>query len=207
MLPYGASIEFRGLSLNAGARLAAAPPRPKTRWVAYGDSITQGFRASDVAHSYPFIVGQTKEWQVVNMGFGSRRATAADGKVLGGLQADIFTVAMGFNDFNNSKPLADYKTDLQGVLAGIRAAQPKVPVYFLTPLWSSRGPKDGRELEEYRKIVREVAAEAKDLNTRVIEGLALIPNEAKYFTDGIHPGDEGFSLMATELAKQLKLSP
>ena len=34
-------------------------------------------------------------------------------------------------------------------------------------------------------------------------GLTLVPNQLKYFVDGVHPNDVGFALYATNLAAKL----
>ena len=66
---------------------------------------------------------------------------------------------MGYNDYNGKKPVAEYKADIDGIIRGIRAAQPKTPIYLITPLWSTEPA--GPRLEDYRKAVREVAAAMK----------------------------------------------
>jgi hypothetical protein len=34
--------------------------------------------------------------------------------------------------------------------------------------------------------------------------LTLVPNQLKYFVDGVHPNDAGFALDATNLAAKLR---
>jgi hypothetical protein len=53
--PYGTQVVLNRLQLEGGQhRLYAPPPtRPTRRYVAYGDSITQGYFASGIVHTYP----------------------------------------------------------------------------------------------------------------------------------------------------------
>lgn len=43
-----------------------------------------------------------------------------------------------------------------------------------------------------------------DPSLHVIEGPALIPTEIRYVQDGPHPNDEGFTLMANNLAQRIQ---
>ncbi len=205
ILPYGDSIDFNGLEVNAEAKFFPVKPRPRTRYVAYGDSITHGYHATDVSHTYPFLVAADKGWQLINMGFGSREMTASDGAVVGSLQADVITVLMGFNDYYHNKSVKNYTADAIGLLRGIRSTQPRVPVYYMTPLWSTEPlpTKLGLHLEDYRKALRAALASVHDANLHIVEGPDLIPHDPKYFADGIHPNDAGFAILAKSLEKVL----
>lgn len=208
LLPYGDSVDFEGLIVNAGARFYPVPPRPVVRYVACGDSITHGFRASNVTKGYAFLLAEQKGWQLVNMGFGSRRATADDGKTIGALPADVITILIGFNDHFGNKPLEQFAADMTGLLRNIRAAQPETPIHVITPLWSTEPfPTHlGLRLENYRVVVRQVVQQADDPNLHLIEGPELIPHDKKFFTDGVHPNDSGFAALAEHLGARIAIS-
>ena len=208
VLPYGDSVDFEGLTVNDGARFYPMKPRPGIRYVAYGDSITHGFRSSDVTKGYAFLMAEQKGWELVNMGFGSRRATAADGKAIAALPADVITILIGFNDHYGNKPLDQYEADMTGLLRNIRAGQPKTPIYVITPLWSTEPfPTHlGLHLEQYRAIVRKVVQTENDPNLHGIEGPDLIPHDKKFFTDGVHPNDSGFAVLAENLGPRVGIA-
>ena len=42
-----------------------------------------------------------------------------------------------------------------------------------------------------------------DPNLHLIDGLTLVPNQLKYFVDGLHPNDAGFKQYASNLAAKL----
>lgn len=205
VLPYAESVVFRGLGASPGATFAPAPARPAFRYVAHGDSITEGYQASDPLHNYPALIGARNGWEVVNMGFGGRTTVGSDGAALGSLRGDLITILIGFNDYNGQRAVAQYEASLREIVAGIRVAQPKVPVYLITPLWSSSA--HAVPLEEYRQAVKRVAEGAQDANLHLVDGLKLIDNDAKYFPDGIHPNDAGFAQMAERLGALLKPGP
>lgn len=206
IMPYGDSVEFAGLSLRDGT-LSPIMARPAFKYVAFGDSITHGFRGSDVSKTYPFVIGDKLNWQVVNMGFGSRTTVPSDGDAIAACGGDIISIMIGFNDFYGSKPLAQYGQDLKSLLIHIRKRQPSTPIFLIAPLWSSEptwsASKIGLTLEDYRKVVRQVAAEANDAHLYLIDGLMLMDHQLELTTDGIHPNDQGFAQIAERLAPLL----
>jgi lysophospholipase L1-like esterase len=210
ILPYGDSVDFRGVEVNAKARFEATPLRPTTRYLAYGDSITHGFTASSVDKSYAFLVAQKNGWQLLNLGLGGRASNVSDARVVTSLKADVISVLMGANDWQSGGTLERYRSNMMGFFDAIRAAQPDVPVYYLTslwvaPSWSPRGQV--ADLESYRKVAREIVVARKDPNLHLVEGPELIDHDIAFFdTTPVHPNDEGFAQMARRLAAQMSQS-
>ena len=208
ILPYGDSVDFQGVEVNAGARFEAPPARTATRYLAYGDSITHGFTASAVDRSYAFLVAQKNGWQLINLGLGGRASTPSDGKVVASLKADVISVFMGANDWQGGAPLTRYRSNMMAFLDAIRAAQPTVPIYCLTSLWvaPSWNPKaQVADLESYRQVARDIVTARKDPNLHLVEGPDLIDHDITLFdATPVHPNDKGFAQMAERLAAQMR---
>jgi len=208
ILPYGDSVDFQGVEVNVGAKFEEPPARPKTRYVAYGDSITHGFTASAVDKSYAFLVAQKNDWQLVNLGLGGRASNVPDAKVVAAMQGDVISVFMGVNDWQGGAPLERYRGNMMGFLDVLRAAQPKVPIYCLTslwvpPSWNPKGQVAG--LESYRKLLREIVTTRNDANLHLVEGPDLIDHDATFFDPvAVHPNDKGFAQMSERLAQQIR---
>ena len=208
--PYATQVAVNGLQIGGGANhlLAPIPTRPATRYVAYGDSITQGYVASGTIRTYPDQVARKKHWSVVNMGFGGETTVPSDGTAVGMLNGSIVTVAIGANDWGTSKPLSTFVSDYNGLLDAIRSLQPQTRIYALTPIWTSvEGSMNGQGLhvQDYRQAITTVVQQrmATDVNLHLIDGLTLVPNQSKYFYDGVHPNDAGFAFYAANLAAKL----
>jgi hypothetical protein len=138
--PYGTQMVFQGLRLEGGSQRLAPPvsQRPARLHVAYGDSITQGYyAASGIVGTYPDQVARKKSWSVVNMGFAGETTVPSDGSAVAALHGDIVSLAIGVNDFNSSKPLAAFRSDYAALLDSVRAVQPNVPLYCVTPIWTT----------------------------------------------------------------------
>jgi lysophospholipase L1-like esterase len=209
--PYGTQMIFTALQLEGGHQrlLSPAPTRPSRLYVAYGDSITQGYYASaGTTHTYPDQVARKKGWSVVNMGFGGETTVSSDGTAVGLLNGSIVSVAIGANDWGTSKPLATFVSDYNALLDAIRALQLSVPLYSLTPIWTGveNSPNaQGLYMRDYRQAITQIVQQrvATDPNLHLIDGLPLVPNQLRFFVDGVHPNDAGFALYATNLANKL----
>ncbi len=203
-LPYADSVAFLGLALEQGAALAPLPDAPAVRYVAHGDSITHGFRATDTTASYPYLLAKAKGWACANVGFGSRQCVAGDGALIAAQRPDVVTILIGVNDCLGSVPIETYRARYAGLLDALRAGAPTAAVYAITPLSCPGKWKGTDNLEAYREAVRTLARERKDPRLFVVEGPDLIPSEARYFADGLHPNDEGFRLMAENLGARVR---
>lgn len=211
VLPYGDSVDFRGLAVSAGAAFATPAPRPAVRYVAYGDSITHGFTASDIAHTYTYLLATARDWELVNLGLGGRSARPLEGDTVGRLGGDVVTVLIGVNDWQGGVAPADYRQAMHGLLTRIRAHRAGVPIYAITPLWVSPQWKPAKArfpLEAYRQALRDLLAELPDPDIRLVEGPELIDAEERYFDAVlVHPNDAGMAQLAARLARRIAPLP
>lgn len=206
VMPYGDSVEFLGALLPEGARLQppAAVKAKRPRWVAYGDSITQGFDASQVGATHAWRVAQARGWEVVNLGIGGRSTTPADAPLVAALKPDLVTVGIGTNDWQGGTPVAVFRTRIGAFLRDLRQAAPQARIALVTPLWvaDSWTPDAATTpLAEYRAAASAVGAEA---GVQVVDGLTLVDHErALFHRTAVHPLDAGFAQMAERLAAVL----
>jgi hypothetical protein len=204
VMPYGDSVEFAGIRIDAQATLRQPAARKRLRWVAYGDSVTQGFDASHIGATYAWQVASSRGWELVNLGVGGRACTASDARAIASCRPDLVTIAIGVNDWQSGVSPIDYATRLSGLLADLTASCPASRIAVITPLWVADGWQTGRmthPLADYRHAAQQVAADASIL---VIDGDALIDHDpALFHAVAVHPVDAGCALMAERLASRL----
>ncbi len=210
LMPYSQDIRFNGLLVDGEARFQSPTTRSPIRYVAYGDSITQGLWSSDSHANYPSIVGQRNGWEVVNMGFGWRgmKDAGGDGAVVGSLGAEVISVMMGYNDASARLSSSSYRASMEAFIAGVRQADSTVPIYLISPLYTSNAANQAR-MVQYRDQIMDLVSGSSDRNLHWIDGLALgidAGNVAAYTSDGIHPNDAGFVLVASNLANRMSPS-
>lgn len=197
VMPYCASVDFLSFSIDATAVLEPPPPRPVTRCVLVGDSITQGFFASRVDLSWPYLFAASQGAQLVNMGYGSHQVLPAVVQAAAGLSPTIGLYLIGYNEFAHQNDPATMKATYKTALTNWRAAAPAAKLYCITPTYSPNVLSI--PLESYRQAIRDALTELADPLNILVEGAALATNDSVRFPDGVHPSDLGSAEIAANL--------
>lgn len=198
IFPYEESVEFSAVEVDDPYVVTAAAARTGLILVPFGDSITQGFLASQVTKSWPYLLGIAKGWRVINMGYGSRLTVAADGTQVGTLPADRITVMIGHNDYGTQTPLATFKAAWKSLVTNIHTALPTVPIYAISLLWNAGSAP--LTPANYRTQVSDAVSELGWSQLHYVDGLTLTTNAGTSFADSLHPNDIGAAEIASALA-------
>jgi lysophospholipase L1-like esterase len=190
-----------------GGTAVPAPRQPK--WVVYGDSIAQGWSATDPGSTWPAIVGRELDLDPVNLGFaGAARGESASAAQVADTPAEVITLAWGTNCWSmvpfDEQQMAD---TTETFLHVVRTAQPGVPILVMSPIArpqveqtpNVRGATLARLRSAAEATVRRIALQ--DNRIRLLSGADLIPGDL--LVDGIHPGDKGHQLLAEATAAAL----
>ena len=196
VMPWGGVVQIRSVQLHDDGQLSfrRAPPRRPFTYVAYGDSITQGFCGNT---PYPEQVGRLNNWRSINLGWGGLtfQSKARGGGPIGQIPADLISIALGTNNWPGS--ICDLAPLLSETVEGIRQGQPSTPIVVMTMF--SRGSfavdenvrRGGcqKSLEEMRAQLRGEVVRRQGLGDRhiyVVEGGLLLPHSG--LSDHLHPG-------------------
>src|SRR5207248_6941334 len=117
---------------------------------------------------------------------GGEPTVPSDGTAVGVLSGNIVTVAIGANDWVQSKALATFVSDYNALLNAVRALQPNVPLYCLTPIWTSveAAPNSqGLFIQDYRQAIVQIVQQRMptDTNLILVVGLTLVPYKLVHF--------------------------
>ena len=214
LLPYGARSVVKALYLSDGAELQAAAPRP-VRWLAHGDSITQGARALSPGMTYVCRVADLLGWEALNLGFGgSAWGDAPVAQYIASREDwDVLSLAIGTNTYAAStESAADYADTYDRFLEIVRKLRPDKPILCITPVWRSQDLEGGTPNQcgstpqDYRDAIGEVVSrrQAADANLHLLDGLSLIGNSRGLVLDRVHPDDHGMQMMAEGMAPALR---
>jgi lysophospholipase L1-like esterase len=199
-LPEG--MRPRALTLRAeGGELAPAPRGP--RWIAYGDSIAEGWIASGPAGAWPAVAARRNGLNVVNLGYaGSARGELPSAQQIAALDADVISVSHGTNCWSRIPfSTAMFREQTRAFLALVRAGHPETPIVVTSPIVRPDAEETpnvlGATLVDLRlsmeHLTRELIDEG-DTQLSLVEGGDLIgPDD---LPDGIHPGDHGHQVLA-----------
>jgi lysophospholipase L1-like esterase len=192
-----------------GGALRARPARP--RWLAYGDSITEGWCASAAALCWTARAARQLDLDILNFGYsGAARGEIAAAEMLAKQTADVITVAFGTNCWSRVAHDGDlFAATLRTFLQIVRAGQPHTPIVAISPTLrpdgeqraNARGLTHAQLRHVFERTVQE-KIESDDY-LYLIEGLPLV-NVNELAADGIHPNDAGHANIADAVTLQLR---
>jgi len=203
-LPHCAAISGVSVTVADGASMAPVES-PRTKWLALGDSITQGMTATSPSRTYVAIAAGQLGVDPHNVGVGGGTMEPEVAEAARPIACDLATVAFGVNDFNKDGPLASFRDKTRRFLENLLAGRPRLPVGVITPLpWAGRTEPNGNgdSLEDFRRALAEVAADFA--SAHVIDGKELVADSTDYFVDGVHPNDRGMESIGRNLAERLR---
>ncbi len=190
---------------------ALAPAPPQRRWLCYGDSIAEGWRAAGPAGAWPARAGRACELDVVNLGYaGGARGELASAEELAQLSADVISIAHGTNCWTRTPHDVDlFRAGLASFLAIVRQQHPALPIVAVSPVLRVDAEETcnrlGTTLADLRGAFEDVVHERirdGDARLSLVPGLPLLP--AERFADGIHPDDEGHARLAAALGPLIR---
>jgi lysophospholipase L1-like esterase len=197
-LPEGMRPTLTAVRATGGS-LEAAPAGP--RWLAYGDSLTEGWIASGPAYCWPAVAARRHGLDVVNLGYaGSCRGELASAEQLAKLPADVISLAYGTNCWTripHSRAL--FAANLRAFLSILREGHPATPIVISSPVVrpdaEATPNRLGASLADLRSEVEDFAANPGDGGPiDLVRGLPLLRGDQ--LPDGVHPGNEGHAIMA-----------
>jgi len=206
-LPEGMQPVIQSLTAVKGA-ITPAPALP--RWIAYGDSTTQGWIASGPARGWAAIAARKAGLDLVNLGYAAAgRGEIVSAEQIAALPADVLTIAYGANCWTrvpHSVGMVD--EGVRGFLDVVRQGHPTAPIVVVSPVLRPDAEDEpnrlGATLADIRHVIETVTRErivAGDPTLALVAGEGIISSE--HLGDGIHPDDEGHKRIAAAVAKAL----
>lgn len=211
-LPYNSVVELGGI---APAEALQPAPEPSRRWVAFGDSITHGWNATDPGGTYPAIAARRLGVDHFNLGFaGAARGEPSVAETLGAIPGDVFSLAFGTNLMRRGwYDHIAWRHVFRTFLELLRTGHPDTPVLVVSPIYRALGNAEvtpsprgmtQRELRAIEEEVVRIKQQLGDRNLRLLSGLdVLTERDAGLLSDGLHPDDQGMEVMARNLAPHL----
>lgn len=197
--PYFARLAVSGIRLCDGSSFL--PVRQTKTWLALGDSITHGVHAMLPSETYPMRISRKYGVSVLNQG---NAGYVCDARIVDpdiGFFPDVVTTAYGINDLGR-KTHEQNRADMTEYLKAVKAAFPYSRIYVISPIYAAF--LDCEERASDREWLYRMFTEVTDeIGLPLIDGRKMVPNNAKYLFDGVHPTSDGFSYYASRLGRQL----
>lgn len=181
-------------------------PEKGRRYLALGDSITQGMEARHPSITYTNILKRHLDARIINQGVGGFIFDPKSLEACNDFAPDLISVAYGTNDIATIDDFPLVITAMEDYLKRLFSLYPNVPVNIITPIWRVAYEEQPHFRERVHSLHNAISQTASQYTyAHVIDGLGLIPHSAEYFNDGLHPNELGFCLMGINLIKQLRV--
>lgn len=206
-LPEGMRPTLLGVRALGGTIVPAAR---EPRWICYGDSIAEGWCASEPAGAWPHVAAREQRLDVANLGYaGAARGELASAEEIAQLPADVISIAHGTNCWTRTPHSTElFAAGMRAFLALVRRSHPRTPIVAISPILRADAEsvrnKLGATLADLRAAFEHAILAARDAGDRaltLVPGLTLVPRER--LPDGIHPDDAGHALIARALGPVL----
>lgn len=202
-LPHMVQMDVAALEVDDDCVIEPAPKLP-LRWLVYGASITQGVQASlPTKHAFARVALE-RDVELSNVAMAGARCDPELTQSLPQGHFDLASISYGTNDFTTRRTPQEYHDNTRALAEKILAKWPNVKLFVISPTnWVGRTEpnEDGRHLEEYRKALEPLALLSD--NVTVIHGSTVVPDDAKYYVDNVHPNDEGYVHYARVLGEHV----
>jgi lysophospholipase L1-like esterase len=198
-LPEGMAPALTGIT---GLGAAIAPGPPQRRWLAYGDSITEGWGASAPGRTWLATAARRLRLEAVNFGYaGSGRGELVVAEAMAAVPADVITLAFGTNCWGMIAFSEDLlEATVRAFVASVRAGHPRTPIVAVSPIVrpdaedtpNRLGATLARLRAAYERAVLSLGT--ADARITLVPGRELV--RAGQLADGIHPDDAGHAALA-----------
>ena len=211
-LPLISTCAVAGMQLAEGSAVETAV-LPKPRWLAIGDSLTQGFSVQQPTQHWVHRCARAWQLPVWNLGVGGLRiepelfATALQQQPW-----ELVTVGLGSNHAWRDGDAAQTAERATALCDQLMQAEIKHIVWLMPPwkpLEDGKGPPEffgvpldqaaARRLAGIRDALQTVIARYPTI-TLVAD---LTAHEHRFYADGLHPAATGFAKMADALQQRL----
>lgn len=208
-LPHRQDVVVKAIGVDANTKFS--PPAHKFARplpiVFYGSSVCQGNGASNPGMTYEAILARDLNLDFINLGFGGAgKAEENVVKLVNAIPACCYVFDLGKS--YGAQDMTPYKL----MLDAVRKSHPDTPILCLTPITSIREVQDEtyskRSIHD-RTVMRDAVKEFTKTgggNVILVEGEDLLgfKEHDGLSKDGVHPGDQGYALIAGKLLPVIK---
>lgn len=206
-LPIFYGVNFEGIIIDNHAKLFEVRRSKRPVYVAIGNSITHGAgqKRCGSEGSYPYVLAQTKGYNLYNLAVGGSQITPSIAQELKGIKVDIITIMWGFNDWNASNgDIKEITRRYNQLLIKLRDYQPDANIYCILP--STARDESGNNLKPPLSKVR-------DTERQLVESFQKRGDKKLWIIDGskissvedlegnVHFTNKGAFLFGKALAK------
>lgn len=189
-----ARVDLLHVKIEQGSTFTTVAP-PERRWLAYGDSITQGMQSTRPARNYPNRLAREFNLNLLNVAIGGATLAPELAACVPAGRFDLVSIAYGTNDCAKQVPPEEFLSNTKALIGALRRLNPRTPVILIAPPQRLDVPMQPQfSLGDYRQGLAELSNEM--MNVRCADATSFLPPKSEYYHDNIHPNDAGFACYA-----------
>ncbi len=197
--PWSRRLDVCDVELNCEE--APTPLNRRHTLIAYGDSITHGYDASQPSASYTERLARMLDADLINKGIAGDKFNVRMLNEPEEDAPDYITVAYGTNDWCHHTAEV-VEEACRAFYRGLSEKYPTSRIYAITPIWRSNSERDttpyGAPLSCLRQRIHTYCEGLE--NVCVVDAESFVPHLSAYFEDRtLHPNDAGFAHYAEGL--------
>lgn len=201
-LPWSKGLFAKNVVLKGATFIT--PVKRSKKAIAFGDSITQGYDAEFPSNTYVNLISRALDADVIDLGIGGDKHFAPIVETMPKQEIDYITVAYGTNDWAYTT-YAEFNQRCEDFYSALNKKFSGVKIFTILPIWrkeESSPSLEGYYLDDFRNRIIEITKQYNNIS--VVGGKGLLPHDTEIYSDKrLHPNDEGFSLYAKNLLKQM----
>ncbi|GAB2597704.1 GDSL-type esterase/lipase family protein [Kribbella endophytica] len=209
-LPQAGAIAVRAVDFTGDA-VASPPSGP--RWLTYGSSITQCTGAYGPSETWPALVARRHGWDLTAMGFaGECHLDPIAARTIRDTPARLISLCLGINIYGGATFSGrTLPGQVESFLHTVRDGHPHTPIILITPIIApeheGKPNEVGLTLDDVRACIELGARSLNDPDLQLIDGRTVLTDEEAraLYADDLHPGPDGYRLIADRLAPLLTL--
>ena len=201
-LPWNMKTLLKSFCLDDGAFVE--PVKYAKKFLAFGDSITQGYDALWPSHRYISRLAETLQAEEICKAIGGERFCPDLAELKDDFVPDYISVAYGTNNWSATTK-QEFDEHVEAFFENLYKNYPGVKTFVLTPIWrpNYKMKTDFESFFDVEKGIRQAVAEKE--NMIVIPGFDLLPHDETLFADQVlHPNDNGFDHYFRNLLQQVE---
>lgn len=212
-LPQFGEFKFDSLRVDDWATVLEPAKYPTPKWITYGSSITHCRAADSPTKTWPAIVARTRGYDLTCLGFGGQcHLDPMVARTIRDREADLISLCLGINIFGaSSLNERTFGPGILGFVQIVREKHPTTPIALISPIYLHKRENDPNDVGFTLVRMREIVAEAVetlrrngDHNIYYINGLDVFGSDnAHLLPDDLHPNNEGYEIMASNMLELL----
>lgn len=173
------------------------------KYVALGDSLTEGVGVSDIKSSYPYLIAQKLSGKfnvkLVNLAHGGDTSSDVLANQLAQAIAqkpDLITILIGINDIHNLKSLTEFENNYTQIMTNLKKSGAIIYMLSIPYLGSDKivfFPYNfilDFQTRQFNLIVKKVADK---FNVHYIDIYSVQKTDGFYSQDEFHPSKKGYN--------------